>query len=68
VGWKLTPEQIAALDAASATTPAYPYWHQWGFQERNPKPVWGVPNFPGRWHNSVFRAGSPVRRMPWIGF
>ena len=39
LGWKLTPEQIAALDAASDTTPAYPYWHQRGFQERNPKPV-----------------------------
>ena len=25
---KLTPEQIARLDAASAVTPAYPYWHQ----------------------------------------
>jgi aryl-alcohol dehydrogenase-like predicted oxidoreductase len=39
VGWKLTPEQVAALDAASARTPAYPYWHQWAFGERNPKPV-----------------------------
>ena len=28
VGWKLTPEHIAKLDAASATAPAYPYWHQ----------------------------------------
>ena len=28
VGWNLTPEQVAKLDAASATTPAYPYWHQ----------------------------------------
>jgi aryl-alcohol dehydrogenase-like predicted oxidoreductase len=39
VGWRLTPEQIAALDAASALTPAYPYWHQRGFAERNPPPV-----------------------------
>ena len=39
VGWNLTPEQVARLDAASATTPAYPYWHQKGFQERNPAPV-----------------------------
>ena len=39
VGWKLTPEQIAKLDAASAVTPAYPYWHQRGFAERNPPPV-----------------------------
>jgi aryl-alcohol dehydrogenase-like predicted oxidoreductase len=39
VGWDLTPSQIAKLDAASATTPAYPYWHQRGFAERNPPPV-----------------------------
>jgi aryl-alcohol dehydrogenase-like predicted oxidoreductase len=39
VGWSLTPDQIAALDAASATTLAYPYWHQRGFTERNPPPV-----------------------------
>lgn len=39
VGWALTAEQIAKLDAASATTPAYPYWHQHGFGERNPPPV-----------------------------
>jgi aryl-alcohol dehydrogenase-like predicted oxidoreductase len=38
VGWKLTPEQTAKLDAASAVTPAYPYWHQRNF-ERNPPPV-----------------------------
>jgi aryl-alcohol dehydrogenase-like predicted oxidoreductase len=40
VGWKLTPEQVAKLDAASATTLTYPYWHQRGvFAERNPPPV-----------------------------
>jgi aryl-alcohol dehydrogenase-like predicted oxidoreductase len=39
VGWSLTPEQVARLDAASAVTPAYPYWHQQGFAERNPPPV-----------------------------
>ncbi|MBF6025718.1 aldo/keto reductase [Lysobacter niastensis] len=39
VGWNLTPEQVAVLDAASAVTPAYPYWHQRGFGERNPSPV-----------------------------
>jgi aryl-alcohol dehydrogenase-like predicted oxidoreductase len=39
VGWNLTPEQVARLDAASATTPAYPYWHQRGFAERNSPPV-----------------------------
>jgi len=39
VGWKLTPEQIAKLDAASATKLAYPYWHQRQFVERNPAPV-----------------------------
>jgi aryl-alcohol dehydrogenase-like predicted oxidoreductase len=39
VGWSLTPEQVAKLDTASATTLAYPYWHQRGFTERNPPPV-----------------------------
>jgi aryl-alcohol dehydrogenase-like predicted oxidoreductase len=39
VGWNLTPEQVAKLDAASATTPVYPYWHQRGFVERNPFPT-----------------------------
>jgi aryl-alcohol dehydrogenase-like predicted oxidoreductase len=39
VGWNLTKEQVAALDAASTTTLAYPYWHQRGFAERNPPPV-----------------------------
>jgi aryl-alcohol dehydrogenase-like predicted oxidoreductase len=38
VGWNLTPDQVARLDAASATTLPYPYWHQRGF-ERNPSPV-----------------------------
>jgi len=38
VGWKLTPEQVAKLDAASAVNPAYPYWHQVQFDERNPFP------------------------------
>ena len=39
VGWTLTAAQIAALDAASATTKTYPYWHQADFGERNPSPV-----------------------------
>jgi len=39
VGWNLTPAQCAKLDAASVTTPIYPYWHQRGFTERNPPPV-----------------------------
>ena len=39
IGWNLTPEQVAKLDAASATTLTYPYWHQRGFTERNPPPV-----------------------------
>jgi aryl-alcohol dehydrogenase-like predicted oxidoreductase len=39
VGWNLTPEQVASLDAASATPPSYPCWHQRGFAERNPPPV-----------------------------
>jgi aryl-alcohol dehydrogenase-like predicted oxidoreductase len=43
IGWNLTDEQVAALDAASARTPAYPYWHQSGFAERNPFPVSVMP-------------------------
>lgn len=39
VGWSLTPEQVAKLDAASATTKPYPYWHQAAFAYRNPTPV-----------------------------
>ncbi|HEY4300591.1 MAG TPA: aldo/keto reductase [Candidatus Didemnitutus sp.] len=39
VGWKLTADQIGRLDRASAVTPAYPYWHQKYFSERNPAPV-----------------------------
>lgn len=39
VGWNLTREQVAKLDAATAKTPIYPYWHQRGFKERNPFPV-----------------------------
>jgi aryl-alcohol dehydrogenase-like predicted oxidoreductase len=39
VGWTLTAEQVARLDEASAKPPAYPYWHQAGFAERNPSPV-----------------------------
>jgi aryl-alcohol dehydrogenase-like predicted oxidoreductase len=37
--WKLTSEQVAALDAASATTPVYPYWFQRQFAELIPLPV-----------------------------
>jgi aryl-alcohol dehydrogenase-like predicted oxidoreductase len=37
---KLTAEQIARLDQASATAPIYPYWHQRRtFTKRNPPPV-----------------------------
>ncbi|HEY3937266.1 MAG TPA: aldo/keto reductase [Bryobacteraceae bacterium] len=40
VGWNLTAAQVAKLDAASTTTPAYPYWHQrQTAAERNPPPV-----------------------------
>ena len=41
VGWSLTPEQIAALDASSDVPPPYPVWHQRGFPqlyERSPLP------------------------------
>jgi aryl-alcohol dehydrogenase-like predicted oxidoreductase len=39
IGWNLTSEQVARLDAASARPLSYPYWHQSGFSERNPFPV-----------------------------
>ena len=39
VGWSLTPDQIARLDAASQLPLIYPYWHQRQFEERNPSPV-----------------------------
>jgi aryl-alcohol dehydrogenase-like predicted oxidoreductase len=43
VGWNLTAEQVAALDAASEATPIYPYWHQRQFRERIPLPVGEAP-------------------------
>jgi len=42
VGWSLTAEQMKRLDAASATTPAYPYfpyYRQEGFARLNPPAV-----------------------------
>jgi hypothetical protein len=39
VGWNLTAEQVARLDKASHEEPIYPYWHQKGFDARNPKPT-----------------------------
>ena len=42
VGWNLTKDQVARLDAASAVPPIYPYWHQrQTFTERNPFPTAG---------------------------
>ena len=38
-GWKLTPAQMAHLEAASAKQRIYPYWHQAQFAERNPFPT-----------------------------
>lgn len=40
VGWALTADQIAKLDAASALPAIYPYWHQRAeYADRNPPPV-----------------------------
>jgi aryl-alcohol dehydrogenase-like predicted oxidoreductase len=41
VGWNLTTDQIAKLDAASRVMPPYPYYPYWNgqFSERNPPPV-----------------------------
>jgi aryl-alcohol dehydrogenase-like predicted oxidoreductase len=39
-GWNLTADQVAALDKASETQSAYPYWHQrMFFSGRNPLPT-----------------------------
>jgi aryl-alcohol dehydrogenase-like predicted oxidoreductase len=39
LGWSLSADQIAQLDAASKLPLPYPYWHQSGFADRNPAPV-----------------------------
>jgi len=41
IGWNLTKEQVARLDAASYLTPSYPHYPYWNgqFAERNPPPV-----------------------------
>ena len=41
IGWQLTADQIARLDAASAMEAPYPYYPYWRgqFSERNPTPV-----------------------------
>jgi aryl-alcohol dehydrogenase-like predicted oxidoreductase len=41
VGWTLSSEQLAKLNAASEVTPPYPYYPYWNgqFAERNPPPV-----------------------------
>jgi len=39
VGWNLTADQVARLDAVSETDTIYPFWHQRGFTERNPLPI-----------------------------
>ncbi|QIP14800.1 aldo/keto reductase [Spirosoma aureum] len=41
IGWHLTKEQVARLDAASHRDPIYPYWHQRAVSSQiNPPPVW----------------------------
>ncbi len=39
LGWNLSAEQVIKLDIASEREPIYPYWHQRGFEERNPTPT-----------------------------
>ena len=36
VGWNLTKEQVAKLDAASAVPLLYPYWHQRSLRRAQP--------------------------------
>ncbi len=38
-GWSLPKELIQKLDAASEMPATYPYWHQFQFTSRNPRPV-----------------------------
>ncbi|PZP63800.1 MAG: aldo/keto reductase [Pseudoxanthomonas spadix] len=47
VGWSLSPEQIARLDAASAVEPPYPYYPYWRGQFAERSPV-AVPQAPPR--------------------
>jgi aryl-alcohol dehydrogenase-like predicted oxidoreductase len=39
IGWNLSADQVARLDAVSELPTIYPYWHQRGFVERNPTPT-----------------------------
>jgi aryl-alcohol dehydrogenase-like predicted oxidoreductase len=39
IGWNLSKEQVARLDAASDKEPIYPYWHQRKNPDLNPLPV-----------------------------
>jgi aryl-alcohol dehydrogenase-like predicted oxidoreductase len=39
VGWRLSEAQMKKLDAASEVRPSYPYWHQRGFPQLNPRLV-----------------------------
>lgn len=39
VGWTLTKSQISRIDSVSKRPLPYPYWHQKGFEERNPSVV-----------------------------
>ena len=45
LGWQLSADQVARLDAASAVTPPYPYYPYWNgqFAERSPVAVHSVP-------------------------
>ena len=49
IGWQLSADQIARLDAASAMEAPYPYYPYWRgqFSERSPLPVQAVPPFAG---------------------
>ncbi len=38
LGWQMSPDQLARLDAVSRPALPYPYWHQSSF-DRNPAPV-----------------------------
>lgn len=49
IGWQLSADQIARLDAAGAMEAPYPYYPYWRgqFSERSPLPVQAFPPFAG---------------------
>ena len=64
VGWNLTAEQVAKLDAASAVTPAYPYWHQRSSSSATRSRSRGGGEDFGEPAGLAHYSGTPAFRMP----